>query len=137
MPKEKTMLTACWLKFECGLLWSCQPLSYRSLIICCLSPCPHSNDHKQPLNRETVKANVNGWPPQLRMQRTLVTTPGSPKVSLAAVHGVAMQCFTYEIRIREKQGFASSIIERLLSLPCEFWMKKQTSLESNQIESYF
>ena len=48
----------------------------------------------------------------------------------------AMQCFNYEIRIPAKQGFASSNIERLLSLPYEFWMKKQTSLESNQIESY-
>ena len=47
-----------------------------------------------------------------------------------------MQCFNYEIRIPAKQGFASSNIERLLSLPYEFWMKKQTSLESNQIESY-
>ena len=47
-----------------------------------------------------------------------------------------MQCFNYEIRIRAKQGFASSNIERSLSLPCEFWMKKQTSLESNQTESY-
>ena len=48
-----------------------------------------------------------------------------------------MQCFNYEIRIRAKQGFASSIIEPLFSLPCEFWMKKQISLESNEIESYF
>ena len=47
-----------------------------------------------------------------------------------------MQCFNYEIKIRAKQGFASSNIERSLSLPCEFWMKKQTSLESNQTESY-
>ena len=31
-------------------------------------------------------------------------------MSLAAVHGVAMQCFNYEIRIPAKQGFASSNI---------------------------
>ena len=55
---------------------------------------------------------------------------------LALCQDPAMQCFNYEIRIPAKQGFASSNIERLLSLPYEFWMKKQTSLESNQIESY-